>query len=109
MKSRLLAVVMLLALALQGPLTAYSAVLGSVAGSGGRASCGDQGLAGCELCCSGGSGSSCSASCVVSVVAALPTTNAPLLAKAQGASVPDCGVALFASHDPAQLLRPPIA
>ena len=111
MQRRVLAAIILVALALQGPVVAYSNALGPLGvGSTGSPLCSVQNLSltECDLCCSQGSGPSCSASCVLSIGAALPAMQAPVIPKARSVAIPDRGATPFIEHDPALLLRPPI-
>lgn len=114
MHRRLIAIALILATLLQGPVAAYAASLGSSGiGSAITHSCGTQVLADgseCDACCSHGLITSCSVHCPVPTTAAVPLAlPASLRVDMRGTLIPDPGVAPFVDHDPRNPLRPPIA
>ena len=111
MHRRLIAILVLLATLLQGPVLAYGAALES----GGNAAshvCPDYTRADskdCDACCTHGSMPSCVVQCQAAVGAAAPLSLPTSLRIAiRRTLIPDTGVAPFADHSPPHPLRPPI-
>src|SRR6516162_5447477 len=96
MGRRTIAAVLLLALAIQGPLLAYSPVL---------VPCSSMRIGTtCDFCCSHGQ---CAALCAPSMSAVVPTPVALAISRIR-ATAPDPRIASFLGVDPAQPFRPPI-
>ena len=97
MKRRAIAVVLLLALTLQGPILAYLLVpvpcRGMPTGTD------------CDFCCSHGQ---CTGSCASSFAALVTTTVAPAFLRIRNTTTPDPRIASFLGVDPAPPFRPPI-
>ena len=113
MYPRKFAIVLLLAMVLQGPALTYAATLGSSSvGDAITSNCGGQTLPDgidCGTCCSHGAMLSCAAQCPVPVGTAGPLSLPASLRIAVGRPVvPDDCVKPFADYDPTLLLRPPI-
>ena len=96
MGRRAIAAVLLLALAIQGPLLAYAPVL---------VPCGSmRNGTNCDFCCSHGQ---CAASCAPSITAVAPTPVALAVARVPATAL-DPRIASFLDVDPGQPFRPPI-
>jgi len=111
MDRRLIAWIVLLALAWQGPALAYSVSLTSGARTtSGTTQCVGDPLPngnGCDGCCSHNSGS-CAIACAFSLGAVVPASLAPVIVTVFHSPAPDANRAAFVEHHPARLLRPPI-
>ena len=98
MKQRWIAAVLLLALAFQGPIFAYSPVLVPCSSMPGRARC--------DSCCSHGQ---CAALCTHPSIAAVPAPAGARIALLRATALPDPRVVSVIGAAPAQPFRPPIA
>ena len=110
MHPRLMVGVLLLTLAWQGPVLAYSASLTAPATSGaGVTHClGDHLASGnaCDGCCS--HAGACATACALSLAAALPTTLSLIVVAVPPVRAPNASKAAVIENHPARLLRPPI-
>src|SRR5215468_225425 len=111
MHRRLIAGILLLAFAWQGPALAYSASLAASATHGsGSTRCGGDLLPmtdACAACCSHGSGS-CATICTLPLGAAIPSTVTPISLGIAQTSSPNATTPMVVEDHPARLLRPPI-
>lgn len=111
MRSRLIAIALLLVTVLQVPGLAYSATLNGGVDQSSPACDGQALPAGqtCDTCCTHGSMPSCGAQCPAPIGAAVPLALPDTLRVAMLSVVMfDADVALFAEHVPPHPLRPPI-
>ena len=103
-------VILLLALAWQGPVLAYSASLAAPITSGADVThCfGDDLGSGkaCDGCCSPFGG--CAIACTLSLAVVLPTTLSPVVVTVARVLAPNTSEPTFIESHPARLLRPPI-
>ena len=111
MHRRLIVGILLLALASQGPVLAYSASLAvpMTSDSGGVTHCFGGHLAvgnACDDCCS--HSGACATACTLSLAAVLPTTLSPLVSAVQHLPAPNTSNAALVESHPARPLRPPI-
>ena len=111
MHRRLLAMVLLFATALQGPVLTFAASIGGDANHG-AVHC-DWHLwpdgKDCKSCCSHGSMPSCATQCTVLADAAVPLAFLVTQRIAiRGLAVPDTGATSFQDRTPSHPLRPPI-
>ena|SRR5215469_16330143 len=110
MHRRLIVGVLLLALAWQGPVLAYSASLAvpMTSGAGATHCLGDH-LAGgnaCDDCCP--HSGACATVCTLSLATALPATLSPIVVTLQRLPAPTLSKPALIERHPARLLRPPI-
>jgi hypothetical protein len=110
MHRRLLVGILLLALAWQGPVLAYSAPLAvpMASGAGATYCLGAHLTAGnaCDDCCS--HSGTCATACTLSLAAVLPTTLSLILAAVQRLPAPNASKPALLESPPARFLRPPI-
>jgi hypothetical protein len=110
MNRRLIVGILLLALAWQGPVMAYSAALAPITTTSGAMPCtGDLLPNGhtCDDCCSHSSGH-CGIPCAFSLSAATPAVLAGVAVTVPRLPAPDADRPLLVERHPARLLRPPI-
>jgi hypothetical protein len=110
MDRRLIVGILLLALAWQSPVLAYSSTLASpVSTVSGMIQCTElpPNGNGCDGCCSHNP-SSCATACAFPLSAVVPTSHAPVAVTIAHLPAPHTTRPALIEHHPARLLRPPI-
>src|SRR5215472_2348573 len=109
MHRRLIVGILLLALAWQGPVLAYSASLAPMTSGAGATQCLGERLTGgnaCDDCCA--PAGACATACTLPLAAVVPTTLSPIVVAIQRLPVPTASKPALVENHPGRLLRPPI-